>query len=58
MNNILDAYYNGIMLQLQSEVKFINSLFNHQGLKGLGNETIIKDLLIKFTLKDTVLALE
>jgi len=48
MDNILQRYYQGITQQLQSEVDFINSLFEHQGIKGAGNEAIFRDLLVKF----------
>jgi hypothetical protein len=48
MNNILNSYYRGIFQQLQSEVNFINSIFTHQGIKGEGNEIILRDLIKKF----------
>lgn len=48
MTNILQQYYQGITQQLRSEVDFINSLFEHQGVKGEGNETVLRDLITKF----------
>lgn len=48
MNNILQQYYQGITYQLRSEVDFINSLFDHQGVKGEGNESVLRELLTKF----------
>jgi hypothetical protein len=46
--NIIEQYYQGISQQLHAEVHFINTLFQHQGLKGTGNETILRELLIRF----------
>jgi hypothetical protein len=46
--NILSQYYKGILGQLNSEVQLINRLFKHNGVKGDGNETAIRDLIIKF----------
>ena len=48
MSQLLEEYYRGITQQLRAEVDFINSLFQHQGLKGEGNEAVLRDLLIKF----------
>ncbi|MEW6493468.1 MAG: DUF6602 domain-containing protein [Cyanobacteriota bacterium] len=48
MNNILEQYYRGITQKLRSEVDLINSLFQHQGLKGEGNEIILRELLKNF----------
>jgi hypothetical protein len=48
MSNILRQYYQGITRQLRSEVDFINSLFQHQGVKGEGNETALRDLIVNF----------
>lgn len=48
MSDILTKYYHGITQQIRSEVDFINSLFQHQGLKGEGNETILRDLVRRF----------
>jgi hypothetical protein len=48
MSNILAQYYRGITHQLRSEVDFINTLFQHQGVKGEGNETVLRDLLTRF----------
>lgn len=47
-NNILSQYYKGILAQLNSEVQLINRLFSHNGIKGEGNESAIRDLLKKF----------
>jgi hypothetical protein len=47
-DNILNQYYEGILNQIESEVKLINNIFEHQGLKGEGNENALKNLLIKF----------
>lgn len=46
--NILSQYYKGILQQLNSEVQLINQLFNHSGIKGEGNETAIRDLIVRF----------
>lgn len=48
MSNILEQYYRGITQQLRSEVDFINSLFYHQGVKGAGNEGVLRELLTRF----------
>lgn len=48
MRNIFRQYYQGITQQIRSEVDFINSLFEHQGLKGEGNEAALRELLTKF----------
>lgn len=48
MNNIIEEYYRGIYQQIRGEVNFINSLFQHQGVKGEGNETLLRDLLRRF----------
>lgn len=48
MTNIISQYYQGIVQQLRSEVVSINSLFHHQGVKGEGNETALRELLTKF----------
>lgn len=48
MVNFLSQYYKGIIQQLRSEVDSINSLFQHQGLKGEGNETILRNMISKF----------
>jgi hypothetical protein len=48
MGNLLRQYYQGITQQLRSEVDFINSLFEHQGVKGEGNEAALRELLKKF----------
>jgi len=48
MNNLLDQYYKGITQQLRAEVDLINSLFEHQGVKGYGNESALRDFLAKF----------
>lgn len=48
MSGVLQQYYQGITQQLRSEVDFINSLFEHQGIKGEGNEAILRELLTKF----------
>jgi len=48
MSNVLQQYYQGIAQYLRSEVDSINSLFEHQGIKGEGNETILRELITKF----------
>lgn len=48
MSNIIEEYYRGIYQQIRGEVNFINSLFRHQGVKGEGNETLLRDLLRRF----------
>lgn len=45
MSNILETYYRGIAQQLRAEVDFINTIFTHQGVKGDGNESILRNLL-------------
>jgi hypothetical protein len=49
MSNILQEYYEGITQQLRAEVDFINALFTPQGIRGEGNETALRDLLIRCT---------
>ena len=46
--NILHQYYRGITNQMRAEVDLINSIFQHQGVKGSGNEQILRDLTTKF----------
>jgi hypothetical protein len=46
--SIISKYYQGIYNQIQSEVEFINDLILHQGIKGEGNEAIIRELIKKF----------
>lgn len=48
MSKILTKYYEGILSQLRGEVDFVNEVFTHEGLKGEGNETAIRDLITKF----------
>lgn len=48
MSNVLQQYYQGMTQQLRSEVDFINSLFEHQGVKGAGNETALRELITNF----------
>jgi hypothetical protein len=45
--DVIKKYYQGIMDQIQIEVDLINSNFNHNGLKGEGNENIIKEIIKK-----------
>lgn len=47
-NDILLRYYKGILGQLSSEVQIINKIFEHNGLKGYGNEAVLSNLLEKF----------
>jgi len=47
-DSILLKYYSGILSQLNAEVQKVNSLFEHQGLKGAGNEEALVGLLKKF----------
>ena len=46
--DILNQYYKGIHGQINSKVQQINQLFNHNGLKGEGNEHVIRDLIRDF----------
>lgn len=46
--DVLSEYYKGIHGKIASEVLHINSTFEHQGLKGSGNEEVIKKLLLQF----------
>ncbi|MEL0652161.1 DUF6602 domain-containing protein [Algibacter sp. TI.3.09] len=46
--DVLSQYYKGILGQLNSEVQLINRLFKHNGMKGDGNESAIRDLIEKF----------
>ena len=48
MSNLLEQYYRGITQQLRAEVDLIDSLFQHQGIKGEGNETALRDFLTNF----------
>ena len=47
-NSILKQYYKGVLGQINSEVQLINNVFHHNGLKGEGNENVLRDLLEKF----------
>lgn len=46
--NVILQYYEGILQQLRSEVDSINSAFKHQGVKGAGNEAVLRNLLETF----------
>ncbi len=48
MPSIIARYYQGILQQVRSEVDLIKTLFLHQGVKGEGNETVLRDLLKRF----------
>jgi len=48
LTNFLVQYYQGIAQRLRSEVDIINELLDHQGLKGEGNEAILRDLIKRF----------
>ena len=47
-SNVIEQYYRGITQRLRSEVDFINDIFHHQGVKGAGNETVLRDLSAQF----------
>jgi len=47
-NKIIDSYYQAIMTGIEAEVLAINGLFNHQGVKGTGNENVLLELLNKY----------
>lgn len=51
MSNLLTKYYQGLLQQIRSEVDLINTLFEHQGLKGEGNERLLRDFLKDFVAK-------
>ena len=51
MPGIITRYYQGILQQIRSEVDLINTLFQHQGIKGEGNEAILRDLVRRFVPK-------
>lgn len=46
--SVIKKYYKGIYSKIQAEVDLLNETFQHQGLKGSGNENVIKELLRKF----------
>lgn len=46
--NIITRYYEGVTSQIQAEIGNINELFIHNGLKGEGNEAVIRELIKKF----------
>src|SRR5262245_38744602 len=48
MDSVLKAYYRGIAARIRGEVDFINALFRHAGVKGEGNESVLRDLLRRF----------
>ena len=48
MKDLVEQYYKGITQQLRAEVDLVNSLFQHQGVKGNGNEAALRDFLAKF----------
>jgi hypothetical protein len=48
VDNFLEQYYRGITQRLRAEVDFINALFRHPGVKGEGNEKVLRDFLTKF----------
>lgn len=48
MKKLAESYYSGISNQLMLEMALINSLFDHQGVKGTGNENVLISLLTKF----------
>ncbi len=46
--DLLKSYYQAISSSMEAEVRNINGLFDHQGVKGAGNENILMTLLSKF----------
>ena len=48
MATILEQYYEGVLQRIRGEVDSINSLFTHQGVKGGGNEDILRNLLTRY----------
>lgn len=46
--DLLKTYYRAILASMEAEVRNINDLFDHQGVKGSGNENILINLLSKF----------
>lgn len=48
MDNIIEKYYKGITQILKGEVDFINTIVNHTGIKGTGNEKVLQNLLLKY----------
>ncbi|WP_299948566.1 hypothetical protein [uncultured Microbulbifer sp.] len=47
-NEVIKNYYQAIMERIESEVLGINAQFNHQGVKGTGNENTLTALLKSF----------
>lgn len=45
--DISDSYYQAIMSRIEAEVISINGVFEHQGVKGGGNENVLLDILRK-----------
>jgi len=48
MSSLLSQYYQGITQQLRANVDLIHTLFEHQGLKGEGNEKVLADEVLAF----------
>lgn len=48
MSKIFEDYYKGIHGKLQSEINYINSIFDHQPTKGAANERLLRELIKKF----------
>ncbi|MCK8087959.1 DUF6602 domain-containing protein [Vibrio sp. 1CM8B] len=48
MDKLLSPYYQAIAQKIDAEVSDINDLFEHQGVKGEGNENVLVELLEKF----------
>lgn len=46
--DLLSQYYKGIHSKIAAEVLHINNTFEHQGIKGSGNEEVIRRLLLQF----------
>lgn len=49
--NTILHYYDGILQRMRAEVDFINAQFQHQGLKGEGNEEALRKVLEHFLAK-------
>lgn len=48
MSSIVEQYYEGILQRIRGEVDSINSLFVHPGVKGGGNEDVLRKMLNQY----------
>jgi hypothetical protein len=46
-DNFLNTYYYGVTERLQLEIDYLNSLITHRVERGIANESLLTNLLVK-----------